>query len=365
VSDSSLSTKELVAAYLARVDWRRSRAPGPAPRTRTLTLWERWIQNDPERAWELFEELVRVRPQDDEVLEQVWFRLQQLLATHGKAFEGRVRALVANTPRLRRIVPEHELDSRAHRPKPLDIPMLVGTYVRHCAQFEAHEINRIIRDDPVSGLKLALEIISRGPLHDFNSYDTMSPLLELLRRHGDAVIDEVEQAASQSVLVRRCLWRISRQQGHPPGQHDIAVQVWDRAERAIAGTTDFNCDDPPGIEHALTPEFERFIDAWFLYEETFWAWGKVNELIEQDPEPAWRVILHIIELSESDDQLGVVSAGPLEDLLSQHGEHFIERAEQLAASNRRFRECLGRVWQSTMSDELWRRVRLAAGNDLL
>jgi len=49
-------------------------------------------------------------------------------------------------------------------------------------------------------------------------------------------------------------------------------------------------------------------------------------------------------------------------LLSDYGEHFIERVEQQAATDAKFRYCLAGVWQSEMSDELWRRVTIALGD---
>ncbi len=350
-----------MAAYLKRFDWSRSRSSEPRPPSRTLSIWEEWIDNDPERAWPLFEEFVRQRPEDYDVLEQVWHRLQFLLERHGRRFEGRVRELVLGNANLGRIVPSEKLDASAHRPKPLDIPILVSSYLDN-AEYgpDAHELDQLIREDAETALMLAMEIIRRGPQYGFTSYDTFSPLRAVMQLHGSAVIDEVERAASESVLVRRCLWRMARQRSHPPDEHDIALDVWSRAERAIAGTNDYNSGDPPAVVRTLDPWLERIVTAWFAYEDSFWAWEKVGELVKQDPEPAWRIILHLIEGARLDHQLGVIAAGPLEDLLSDHGAHFIDRAEQLAASSDRFRACLGRVWQANMPEALWKRVRAAA-----
>src|SRR5262245_6605108 len=57
-----------------------------------------------------------------------------------------------------------------------------------------------------------------------------------------------------------------------------------------------------------------------------------------------------------------LGAGPLEDLLSGYGEKFIERIERQAAADTKFRLSLAGVWQSGMSDELWRRVTNALGD---
>jgi hypothetical protein len=359
-----LTPDELAARYLARFDWRRSRSREPRPPGDVLSAWEEWIASDPEKAWLLFEALVRLRPDDDDVLEQVWHRLEYLLARQGRAFEPRVRALVGGNARLRRIAPKSKLDAAAHRPRPLNLSELVQTYIRHSQAFdEAHEVDVAVREEPARGLRLALEIISRGPLHEFTSYDSFSPLLDLLRMHGSEVIDAVEDAASASVLVRRCLWRMSAQQSDPPGIHDVPADVWARVERAMNGTTDYNTDDPLGVAHSLTPEDERVIDAWFVREDAFWAWDRVGDIVREDPELAWRVTTMLVHDAPTDSVLGAVAAGPLEDFLGLHGVHFIERVETLAQRDTRFRESLQGVWQGSMSEAVWARVQRAASGD--
>jgi hypothetical protein len=63
----------------------------------------------------------------------------------------------------------------------------------------------------------------------------------------------------------------------------------------------------------------------------------------------------------SDSILGNLAAGPLEDLLVDHGPEFIDRVEILARQDRQFRRLLGAVWQNAMSDDLWNRVKAVAG----
>jgi|HubBroStandDraft_6_1064221.scaffolds.fasta_scaffold204330_4 hypothetical protein len=96
-------------------------------------------------------------------------------------------------------------------------------------------------------------------------------------------------------------------------------------------------------------------------EATFWAWERLWELTDSEPEEAWRVIEAIRHANGTDLILGNLGAGPLEDLLSQHGDQFIDRVETLARRDAQFRKLLGAVWQNTMSEEVWSRVRAVAG----
>jgi hypothetical protein len=360
---SEPTPQELVSAYLARHDWRRSRSAAPRPPCRTISIWERWIVDEPERAWPVFEEFVRARPADDEVLEQVWKRMKLLLSRHGRAFEQRVRILVASNPRLTRIAPPEQLAAAAHRPRPFDPEALIAAYLRNMAATEAHDLWDLVRDEAALGVRLALEVVRRAPAFGFSTTDADGPLRDVLKHNGGEAIDAVESAAEESVAIRRALWRIAEVQAHPPGEWDLAPEIHERVEAAAAGTTDYNTEDPDAEFRSLLPEYERLLEAWFQYEESFWAWERLQDLVRMDPDPAWALINRLIEAVDDDEHLGSLGAGPLEDFVTYHGEHFIDRIEARAADNPRFRYALSCMWRTDISDALWARICAAAGID--
>lgn len=115
---------------------------------------------------------------------------------------------------------------------------------------------------------------------------------------------------------------------------------------------------------------DRVVDEWLQWA----AWqtdprnhGKQNtELIGFDefdyvvrthPEHAWQCILATVAEARSQPYLGVLAAGPMEDLLGLHGSAFIERVELEARKNPKFAWMLGGVWQCQMTDEIWNRVQ--------
>jgi len=53
----------------------------------------------------------------------------------------------------------------------------------------------------------------------------------------------------------------------------------------------------------------------------------------------------------------VLAAGPLEQVLSNHGGEIIDRVETLARQDPSFSSLLGGVWQNAMSDSVWERVQ--------
>jgi Tetratricopeptide repeat len=72
-------------------------------------------------------------------------------------------------------------------------------------------------------------------------------------------------------------------------------------------------------------------------------WGMILELITEAPDDQW--------------VLQSIAAGPLEGFLGQFDEAVIDRVEDEAASNPKFRRVLSGIWKHAMTDSVWLRVR--------
>ena len=72
---------------------------------------------------------------------------------------------------------------------------------------------------------------------------------------------------------------------------------------------------------------------------------------------AWQFILATLARDSSDKILGMLAAGPLEDLLARHGRTVIARVETEARRQPLFAKLLGAVWQNAMPDDIWARVQ--------
>jgi hypothetical protein len=93
------------------------------------------------------------------------------------------------------------------------------------------------------------------------------------------------------------------------------------------------------------------------HEEAFWAFGMMDDLVEEFPEEAFDVIKRILDADESGEVVGGLAAGPIEDLLYRHGEKMIDAIENEARCNPKFNDALGGVWQSGTRPEIWKRVQ--------
>ena len=127
-------------------------------------------------------------------------------------------------------------------------------------------------------------------------------------------------------------------------------------------------------------EMNKLVDAWIIgaesgrdkdgrettvHKETWWATEIVlNWPYDDEPELLWRFILEVHERDISEYVAGMLAAGPVEDLLSKFGASYIDKVEDIAQKDERFRQMLCGVWQNNMSDELWLRLQKVQGSVL-
>jgi len=103
-------------------------------------------------------------------------------------------------------------------------------------------------------------------------------------------------------------------------------------------------------EHEATGEFSDTNDAAEV----------LSELARTEPETAWEAIFQILSLVEAKPENPLfqsLAAGPLEDLLSEHGRSIIDRVELEARRSPSFNLLLGGVWQGGMPADVWERIQ--------
>ena len=128
----------------------------------------------------------------------------------------------------------------------------------------------------------------------------------------------------------------------------------------------------------ITDELDQLVDNWIAFRyQMNRAKTKEDEdkiksydmelmdhyLIPKLPKLSLSIILKILEKDSSDEVMGVLAAGELEDLLSLHGEEIFGLIEELAKKNPKFKQLLGGVWQGDMSDEFYKRIINLAGGE--
>ena len=254
---------------------------------------------------------------------------------------------------------------------------LVTTWLHHShISTDAHFLDRLVRYNAETGWRLILAVhrLSKDPeLH-------LSYLVErLLRYHGDTVIERIVNLATTDAGFRS---RLDAMQ-HTYGVRDDLV----RRVGAVAGWTPRVREKNPVIKSAeamlevdINPptdaeawadidaersdgEILRLAQAWVENETLQWAFDEVLEVVQSHPvDDAWRLVLTLVDRADS-DALGAVAAGPLEDFLAARGMIVMNRVEEKANADPKFRKALRGVWRSGMPDDVWSRVRAARRED--
>lgn len=93
------------------------------------------------------------------------------------------------------------------------------------------------------------------------------------------------------------------------------------------------------------------------FDALFWAHMSLDELLDDDRERFWLIINEIRKIDDSDFLLSNLAAGPIEDSLVRAGETFIERMEELARRDEKFKRLLGMLWKNEIRDDIWVRIQ--------
>ncbi|WP_315759680.1 MULTISPECIES: DUF6869 domain-containing protein [unclassified Bradyrhizobium] len=96
-------------------------------------------------------------------------------------------------------------------------------------------------------------------------------------------------------------------------------------------------------------------------DANFWAYEKLENLRRKSPDECWELIHAIRQADASDTILANLAAGPVEDMLVDHGHRYIDEVERLARTDAQFRKMLGAVLKNDIADDVWSRVQRVAG----
>jgi hypothetical protein len=93
----------------------------------------------------------------------------------------------------------------------------------------------------------------------------------------------------------------------------------------------------------------EIVEAYFEFKRTqddalMWAWDAVDVDGFDDPVAKWHLILALLEAAPDALQIGLLAAGPLEDLIKVQGPKVIDLIEAEASRNPRLREALAGTW---------------------
>jgi hypothetical protein len=134
------------------------------------------------------------------------------------------------------------------------------------------------------------------------------------------------------------------------------------AERSVEPIPDQLTIRTDKVSHMDRSDFDRqVVDGTLVSLEGWaagsnhWAHGVMSTLIDDAPEVAWPLLLEVADRADN-RQFGALGAGFLEDFIAKHGRQFIDRIEDRAADDPRFRLALQNVWRQGGPKDVWARI---------
>jgi hypothetical protein len=187
----------------------------------------------------------------------------------------------------------------------------------------------------------------------------------LVEKHGEEVIDRIEAEANQNSRFRWLLGGILYWRPSPDIKDRIEaiaeVELW-KADKKAHKTPSVPLD----YEKMSLPELAR---AWVEQrskckqdiDKNFFAMMHYeSEILKRDPDMMIDLILEILKIETNPNVLGLLAAGPLEDVI---GMNTIDRIEREAYADPRFRHFLGRGCYDDESEELKARLDALIGEN--
>lgn len=125
------------------------------------------------------------------------------------------------------------------------------------------------------------------------------------------------------------------------------------------------------VQFKISQERDRLAKTWiyaqklgvgtFGYDRHSWAVDQLVDLAFHQPNHLWDLILRILEVDCSEKIVKAIGEGPLEDLMVQHGEAFIDKVEQLAAKSPAFKAAMQNVWIEAGDTPVFKKFFAIAG----
>lgn len=110
------------------------------------------------------------------------------------------------------------------------------------------------------------------------------------------------------------------------------------------------------VAHLRRPDSKEQEEASYLASEP----GHLA-FLHGHAEAMWQFILKVVAKRPSEWTLCMLAAGPIEDLIGECGDAFIDRIEVEARRDPVFRRALHGVWKTTSRQDVWNRIVEARG----
>jgi hypothetical protein len=177
---------------------------------------------------------------------------------------------------------------------------------------------------------------------------TEGPVVSLIRLRGELFMKRIEAAAAAGSDRWATVYC------------DLQEWYWEEEGRSWAGIVLQSL----GEERTMRTYCSHGVDDW----DTFWSWRVVQAVAEgeaPDISP-WPFLLRLLDIAQTQDEIGSVAAGPLEDFVKANAETYFDAILAEEASNPKLREALrGIYWPTDKPVEIVERLQAASNEPRL
>jgi hypothetical protein len=115
-------------------------------------------------------------------------------------------------------------------------------------------------------------------------------------------------------------------------------------------------------------ELNKIAEAWIQLQELgvngseeasdalIWSYEAVYDLVAGSPHTAWQFILTVMAMTQNEEVLGNLAAGPLEDLLAGHGAEIFPEVLSAASSDRSLLKLIGCISTTRIDPDVTRQL---------
>ena len=218
------------------------------------------------------------------------------------------------------------------------------------------KLDDVMRDSPTLAWEIILRILAIDSSNSTIANISAGPIENILVLHGPAMIGIIEEESLKNDALRFSLVGVWK--------NAMSDEVWDRLQR-IARTKITSVRMGKAKIDALCRAWvdfyaehrEDILSETVLKSPHYWAVEKLNELIRNNPELAWRTILRILSINSNDVIVEKITRGPLEDLLVFHGHMLMDSVEQEIVKNDTLKSVLKNVWRGCMHENTWKHLQ--------
>ncbi len=232
------------------------------------------------------------------------------------------------------------------------IEELSVAYLKNAAASQKAQLLDIYTNEPAKAWMMVREIIRIAP-KDSTPYTAIVYIFhKILPTYGDFILSDLEKEGRTNTLLNQCLVHVLNNYKKNPKFSGLTPGLLSRIENLYKKLITTNPRLPLN-KRDLPNSLKKIISAWCIYSETFWAFEELLDIVTKSPQQALKIIISLLNRTSDINIITIIAAGPLENLLVDHGLALKEQIQKYAVFNNNMKTALANVWLDEQGDAFY------------